>query len=91
MSFRISSPAQVRTRAIEEVLRAYLAWREECWWVGDAYGRWSKARRSDDTLAYSVYVDALEREEAAAITYAQQLERAGHLIATMPCEPVARQ
>jgi hypothetical protein len=60
---------------LDEMLDAYIAWREECVSVHDRY-RWSQtAPEPDDRLAYVAYRAALEREEQAANVYERVLER----------------
>ncbi len=60
---------------IDRLLELYCSWREECVMVEAAYGRFSTAARADRPLAFSAYMAALDREESAATTYAQQISR----------------
>jgi hypothetical protein len=60
---------------IDELLECYVAWREECHAVSLAYQRWVDGARSEAWRAYVGYVAALDREEHAARTYADRIER----------------
>jgi hypothetical protein len=59
--------------AVDALLDHYVSWREECESVRVAYQRWDGAERSDSRLAYAGYLAALDREEHAARTYADQI------------------
>jgi hypothetical protein len=69
--------AFARTRLVDEVIEAYLAWRAESLFVCDAYRRWLRAPRADATLAFAAYAAALDREEHASAWYAGRLSRLG--------------
>jgi hypothetical protein len=64
--------APVRERALarlalaETLVEKYVWWREESASVTSAYGRWLSAPAPDQTLAFAVYLEALDREEQAA-------------------------
>lgn len=57
-------------RLVDEVIDAYVDWREECAEVQDAYRRWTQASVADAELAFSGYRAALDREESASRAYA---------------------
>ncbi len=59
---------------IDRLLEFYCAWREECAEVHAAYQRFSDASVPDRALAYAAYVAALDREDAAALMYAVQVD-----------------
>jgi hypothetical protein len=59
---------------VDTPIDRYVAWREECLSVHGAYQRWSDAECGDRSLAYMIYLAALEREEHAARIYSAQLE-----------------
>jgi hypothetical protein len=59
--------------ATDALLEQYVSWREECEFVRLAYQRWDRAEGSDSGLAYAAYLAALDREEHAACTYADQV------------------
>jgi hypothetical protein len=65
-----------RNRAVDEVMDAYVEWRQECMRVSEAYQRWASAPRADAALAFRAYVAALDREEMASEVY-------GRLITTL--------
>jgi len=56
----------------------YVGWRDACTAVAVSYENWKCSDRTDNTLAFSVYVAALDREEQAATAY----ERAVTQVAT---------
>jgi hypothetical protein len=58
---------------IDELQAYYIDWRHEAAAVGQAYRRWSEARPADAPWRFSAYLAALDREESAAVTYAQVL------------------
>lgn len=61
--------------AVDELLDGYVSWREECQEVWVAYDRVAVCDRGERRMAYAAYLAALDREERAADTYADQLER----------------
>lgn len=67
--------ALARRRLVDEVIDAYVDWREECIFVWDAYRRWSGASRDDAVLAFAAYAAALDREERASAFYAGRVGR----------------
>lgn len=61
--------------AVDALIEHYVVWREECQAVRLAYQRWADSDRSECRLAHAGYVAALDREECAARTYADHIER----------------
>lgn len=57
-------------RLVDEMLDRYVAWREGAAAVAAAYRGWSGAPAPEEAWRFSVYVAALEQEEAAANSYA---------------------
>jgi hypothetical protein len=53
---------------------AHVAWREQCDVVWKAYQLWTDSDHCDGQLAHAGYLAALDCEERAARTYADQLE-----------------
>ena len=47
----------------------YVSWRDACAAVAVSYESWKCSDRTDQKLAFSVYVAALDREEQAATAY----------------------
>ena len=62
-----------RNRALDEVMDAYVDWRQECIRVWEAYQRWRTAVRADAALAFQVYQAALDGEERAAEVYGRHI------------------
>ena len=67
---------------VNELLLAYIEWREESAEVWDAYRWWASAPAEDATCARAAYQAALDREEAAANAFAELIERVGQLALT---------
>jgi hypothetical protein len=65
--------AQVEPELVDELIELYCDWRSECWSVRSAYAQFSAATADERPLAYAAYRAALDREEAAADVYAEQL------------------
>jgi hypothetical protein len=61
--------------AIDELLERYVSWREECHAVRLAYRRWGGSSADERGLAFARCLAALDREEQAARTYADHIER----------------
>jgi hypothetical protein len=69
-------PIMIRSeqnQAVDEVVDAYVDWRQECITVWEAYQRWRSAARDDGALAFRAYLAALDREERAAEVYGRVL------------------
>jgi hypothetical protein len=60
---------------IDDVMDAYVEWRQQSADVGGAYRRWLAAHSCDTTLAFAAYHAALDREEVASRTYASLIQR----------------
>jgi hypothetical protein len=67
--------------AIDEMLERYISWREDCAAVRIAYQQWVDSDRRERGLAYAGYLAALDREERAARTYADHVERVRRIAA----------
>jgi hypothetical protein len=68
--------------AVDLAVDAYVAWREECSAVRDAYLAWTRGAAANAADAFDAYEAALEREQAAANVYAELMRRVGHLVET---------
>lgn len=66
---------RARDKLIDRVMDAYVDWRQESAQAGFAYGRWSMAGSIDPGDTFAAYAAALDREELAAISYAQVIRR----------------
>jgi hypothetical protein len=67
---------QAEKQLVDEVMDAYVDWREECALVWAAYERWASAPKVDTARAFSAYRAALDREESASHAYGHLLARA---------------
>jgi hypothetical protein len=65
-----------RQRLVDKLVEAYVTWREACAWVNEAYHSWARDPGPGGTLAFGVYVAALDAEEQAADVYARLVVRA---------------
>jgi hypothetical protein len=65
--------AELRSALVDELLELYCEWREDSARVQTAYERFAAAEPEDRKAAYAVYLAAVDQEEAAARTYADQI------------------
>jgi hypothetical protein len=82
MAIKRPKPSAREQRTVDEAVMAYVAWREGCISVDDAYRRWTDASSSDTALAHGAYRAALDREQAAAEAYAGLMRQVGDLVET---------
>jgi hypothetical protein len=66
-------------RLVDELVEAYVDWRETCARVSDAYGSWAAEPGRCGRVAFGSYVAALDAEEKAANVYAELVSRADKL------------
>jgi hypothetical protein len=59
---------------VDRAMDAYVAWRNECIAVRDAYGRWAAASGTDVARAFHAYAAALDREQLASEQYAALIQ-----------------
>jgi hypothetical protein len=59
-----------RKRLVDELVEAYVNWRETCARVNDAYRSWSSETAPGDRVTFGFYMAALDAEEQAAEVYA---------------------
>ena len=65
------SHLQVSLRRLrDEIIDLYLDWREEAAGVADAYATWADATADEKGACFVAYLAAIDREEAAARSYA---------------------
>ncbi len=64
-------------RLVDQVVEAYVNWREGCLRVSDAYRSWASGTGVGATSAFARYMAALDHEERAAEVYAGLVRRAG--------------
>jgi len=62
-------------RVLDEAIDSYVAWREECDVVRDAYERWTQASGADAGWAFAEYQAALDREARIAEVYGDLMAR----------------
>jgi hypothetical protein len=62
-------------QVLDEALDRYVAWREECNLVRDAYERWMLASGTDAASAFADYQAALDREGRIAEVYGNLMAR----------------
>jgi hypothetical protein len=62
-------------RVLDEAIDSYVAWREECDVVRDAYERWTQASGADAAWAFAEYQAALDREGRIAEVYGDLMAR----------------
>lgn len=67
-------------KLIDAAIDAYIQWREECKAVWDAYRGWASAAAADAGVASQTYEAALDREECAAMQYADLIARVGDMV-----------
>jgi hypothetical protein len=68
-----------RKRLVDKLVDAYVAWRETCARVDDAYRWWGSETGPSGRVAFGVYMAALDAEEQAAEVYAGLVRRAEKL------------
>ena len=60
---------------IDDVMDAYIAWREESAAVEAAYQLWRTGLTSEHSRTFAAYISALDREERASGAYERALRR----------------
>jgi hypothetical protein len=68
-----------RKRPVAKLVEAYVAWRETCARVDDAYRSWASETGPRGGAAFGLYMAALDAEERAAESYAGLVRRAKEL------------
>ena len=66
-------------RLVDNLIEAYVDWREACRLVRSAYRDWGITRRQGAADAFLEYSKALDREERAAEEYARLVRRVGQV------------
>lgn len=64
---------------VDKLVEAYVAWRETCARVDDAYRSWASETGPRGGVAFGLYMAALDAEERAAEVYAGLVRRARKL------------
>jgi NAD-dependent SIR2 family protein deacetylase len=73
VSFRAG--ADLDDYALEDVMDAYVDWREQSRSVWDAYQRWMHAAPQDECLRFAAYLAELDQEQRASAVYAATIDR----------------
>jgi hypothetical protein len=68
-----------RERLVDELVEAYIDWRETCARLNDAYRSWADETGPRGRVAFGLYTAALDAEERAAAVYAGLVRRADEL------------
>lgn len=66
---------RVAPELVDELMDAYVEWRQECIAVHKSYERWSSVPSDERRLAFAAYRAALDREELASSVYADRTSR----------------
>jgi hypothetical protein len=64
---------EIRPDLVDRMIELYCDWRTECAAVQAAYERFLDASASDRATAFAAYIAALDREESACESYADQV------------------
>lgn len=69
------APAHVDECVVEDVVDAYVDWREQSRSVWRAYRRWSRGRPDDVAVRFAAYLAELDQEQRACEVYAATVAR----------------
>jgi hypothetical protein len=72
-------PDRIHVSLIDDIMDAYLEWRQQSAAVTAAYAHWQGAATSHAASAFGAYTAALDREELASNSYARLLQQSRHL------------
>jgi hypothetical protein len=65
--------ADIRPDLVDRMIDLYCEWRTDCMQVQAAYKRFLDASASDRAAAFTAYTAALDQEESACSSYADQV------------------
>jgi len=74
-------------QTIDDLVDAYVSWREESLVVRETYDRYLRRHGREAAESFCGYLAALEREEHAAGVYARTIERAADCV--LCCRPIS--
>jgi hypothetical protein len=74
----------IRPELINDMVDAYVDWREEAVALRDAYERWSSGSDPERGLAFAAYRAALDREQQASFVYADRSRRVERELTSKP-------
>lgn len=69
----MNAGAHISPDLIDRMIELYCDWRTDCAEVRAAYERFRHASRTDRAGAFAAYIAALDREQAACESYAEQV------------------
>jgi hypothetical protein len=81
MSSQTDTDSRERKRLARAATDAYVAWRNECAAVTEAYRCWTDAAHDEEATLWEAYESALEREEHIAMAYVEVTDRIAELVA----------
>jgi hypothetical protein len=64
---------RVRRELIDDLMEAYVAWREESAILVRAYESWASGEAVDRDMAFAAYRSALDREQQASAVYSARV------------------
>jgi hypothetical protein len=70
-----------RKRLARSATDAYVAWRNECAAVTEAYRCWADAANDEEATLWEAYENALEREEHISMAYVEVTDEIAELVA----------
>lgn len=75
---------------VDQLIEAYVSWREARVWVSDAYRSRASAKGPAATVRFSACKTALDRQERAAELYARLVRRTGQVARSkrIPAKPL---
>jgi hypothetical protein len=79
MSSRTNVDGHERKRLARAATAAYVAWRNECAAVTEAYRCWADATHDEEATLWEAYESALEREEHISMAYVEVTDRIAQL------------
>lgn len=66
---------RARSQAIDDLVEAYLDWRQESAGLVRAYDGWASGEIDDTGMAFAAYQAALDREQQASAVYSDRVTR----------------
>jgi hypothetical protein len=81
MSSQTNIDGRERKRLARTATDAYVAWRNECAAVTEAYRCWADAGDNEEATLWEAYESALEREEHTSMAYIELTNRMAELVA----------
>jgi hypothetical protein len=73
--------SKVRRELIDNLMEAYVDWREECATLAHAYEGWASCAAPDRDMTFAAYRAALDREQQASAVYSARVATVQRAIA----------